>query len=143
MAAENFSRKPEQIPDSEFVNQTKDKLRTAWEQLPQEEKATIAVELLEDLEEGERVSFREAFDTRWPITSESVPATFALIMIKPDDLAQMGVDEEEIELFNDESLREMSLDIRNHYVVHGFWEELKYHANHFLGGLRKQKQEQE
>ncbi|MAT96387.1 MAG: hypothetical protein CL608_04520 [Anaerolineaceae bacterium] len=103
----------------------------------------MAVELLEDLEEGERVSFRETFDTRWPITSESVPATFALIMITPDDLEQIGLVEDEIELFNEEKLREMSLGIRNHYVSHGFREELKYHTNHFLGGLRKQKQEQE
>lgn len=97
----------------------------------------MAVELLEDMEEGERLSIREAIDTSWPITSESVPATFALIMITPDDLAQINLDEEEIKLFNDEKLQEMSLDIRNHYIIHGFWEELKYHTTHFLGGLRK------
>ncbi len=132
--------KPDQTPDSEFVNQLKDQLKTAWEQLPDGEKVTMAVELLGDLEEGERRSFREALDTRWPITSESTPATFALLMITPDDLEQIGLDEEEIGLFDEEKLREMSLDIRNHYVVHGFWEELKYHTTHFIGSLRKPNQ---
>ncbi len=132
--------KPDQTPDSEFVNQLKDQLRTVWEQLPDEEKAKMAVELLEDMEEGERRSFREALDTRWPISSESIPATFALLMITPNDLEQIGLDEEEIGLFDDAKLREMSLDIRHHYVVQGFWEELKYHTNHFLGGLRKPNQ---
>ena len=97
----------------------------------------MAVELLDDMEEGERLSFRETLDTKWPITSESVPATFALLMITPDDLAQIGLDEEEIKIFDDEQLQKMSAEIRHHYVVQGFWEELKYHTIHFLGDLRK------
>ncbi|MBK8903080.1 MAG: hypothetical protein IPM53_17960 [Anaerolineaceae bacterium] len=140
MSAENFSSKPEQIPDSEFVNQLKDQLRATWEKLPDGEKATMAIELLKDMEEVERLSFRETLDARWPITSESVPATFALINITPDDLEQIGLDEEEIEFFDESKLQEMSTEIRDHYVVQGFWEELKYHTNHFLGGLRKQNQ---
>jgi hypothetical protein len=137
MTAEHSPVKPDQTTDSEFVNQLKDQLKTAWEQLPDEAKVTMALELLEDMEEGARLSFRETFDTSWPTTSESVPATIALLMITPNDLEQIGLDEEEIGLFDEEKLREMSLNIRHHYVVQGFWEELKYHATHFLGSLRK------
>lgn len=100
----------------------------------------MAVTLLEDLEERERHLFREVFDAKWPITSESVPATFALIKITPSDLAQIGLDEEEIMFFDESRLQEMSTEIRDHYVVQGFWEELKYHTTHFLGNLRKPNQ---
>lgn len=137
MTVENFSRTPDQVPDLEFISQLQEQLKVAWEQLPDTEKASTAVMLLEDLEERERHLFREAFDTKWPITSESVPATFALIKITPDDLAQIGLDEEEITFFDESRLQEMSTEIRDHYVVQGFWEELKYHTTHFLGSFRK------
>ena len=140
MTVEHPRQKSEQLPVVESANRLKDQLRAVWEQIPDEAKATLAVELLKDLEERERLSFRVAFDTRWPIASESVPATFALISISPDDLAQIGLVEEEIERFDDDKLRQMSTDIRDHYVAHGFWEELKYHTAHFLGGLRKPNQ---
>ena len=137
MTAEHSQAKPDQTPNPESANQLRDGLRTLWKQLPDEEKATMAVELLEDLEERDSLSFREAFDTKWPVTSESVPATFALIMITPDDLAQIGLEEDEIGMFDQGKLQEMSTEIRDHYVVQGFWEELKYHTNHFLGDLQK------
>lgn len=137
MTAENVIERQGQTLDGESVNQLKDQLKATWEKLPDEDKATVALELIETLVEGERLLFREALDIRWPITSESLPATFALLTITPDDLAQIGLVEEDIELFDDDKLQEMSTDIRDHYVVQGFWEELKYHTNHFLGGLQK------
>lgn len=138
MTAENATEKQSHTLGGESVNQLKDQLKAIWEQLPDEDKATMALELIEAFVEEERLSFREALDIRWPITSESLPATFALLTITPDDLAQIGLVEEDIELFDDDKLQEMSTDIRDHYVVQGFWEELKYHTNHFLGGLQKQ-----
>lgn len=140
MTVEHSRQKPDQLPVVDSANQLKDQLRATWEQIPDEDKEMIALELLEALEEERRRSLREAIDIRWPITSDSIPATFALILISPDDLAQIGLVEDEIELFDDDKLRQMSTDIRDHYVVQGFWEELKYHTVHFLGGLQKQKQ---
>lgn len=143
MTAEHSQENLDQTPDSESVNHLKDQLRTMWEQLPDEEKTMLAIELLEDMEEGERLSFRKALDTRWPVTSDSIPAAFGLIMITPGDLDQIGLVEGEIELFDDEQLQKMSAEIREHYVVQGFWEELKYHTMHFLGSLPNHDQKSE
>ena len=140
MTAENAAEKLDQTPDSESANQLKDQLKETWEQMQDDDKDTMALELIETLVEEERLSFREALDIRWPITSESLPATFALLTITPDDLVQIGLVEEDIELFNDDKLQEMSTEIRDHYVVQGFWEELKYHTIHFLSSLRKPNQ---
>lgn len=133
MTAEHSPEKPDQT-FSESVVHLKDQLKAVWRQLPNEEKATIAVELLEDVMAGEEgLSFREALDKRWPVTSNSIHATFALLTITHDDLAEIGHVEDEIKLFDEEKLRELSSEIRHHYVVQGFWEELKYHTAHFLG----------
>lgn len=134
MTAEHSLGKPEQTPDTETVNHLKDQLKAVWRQLPDEQKATMAIELLDDVMGGvERPSFREALDRRWPVTSKSIHATFALLTITHDDLEEIGLVEDEIKLFDEEKLQELSTDIRHHYVVQGFWEELKYHTAHFLG----------
>ena len=134
MTAEHSLGKPDQTPDTETVNHLKDQLKAVWQQLPVEQKATMAIELLEDVMAGEEsVTFREALDRRWPVTSESIHGTFALLTITHNDLEEIGLLEDEIKLFDEEKLRELSSEIRNHYVVQGFWEELKYHTAHFLG----------
>lgn len=125
-----------QSVDTELTNHLRDQLRATWEQVPAEEKSTVLLDLMESMTENERLSFQEAFFTKWPTTSANIPANFALMMITPDDLKQINLDEEEIERFNKEELRELSFNIRHHYVVQGFWEELKYHTAHFLGESR-------
>lgn len=134
MTAEHSPEKPGQTLDSESVAQLKDQLKAVWQQLPDEQKATMAIELLEGVMAGEeRPSFREAVDRRWPVTSQSIHATFALLTITHDDLAEIGLVEDEICLFDEEKLWELSSEIRHHYVIQGFWEELKYYTAQFLG----------
>lgn len=137
MTTERSAEKPDQTLDSESVAHLKDQLQAIWQQLPDEQKATIAIQLLEDVMSGEeKLSFREALDKRWPVTSESIYRTFALRTITPDDLEEIGLVEDEIQCFDADKLQELSNEIRHHYVVQGFWEELKYHTAHFLGGIR-------
>lgn len=137
MTAENCSKKPVQIPDSENRNQLQNQLSAVWEQLAEEDRVIMAIELLADMGNEERLIFQEALDSRWPITSDSMPATFALLTITPDDLQQIGLVEDEIKLFDEAKLKELSTEIRNHYVAQGFWEELKYHTTHYLGEAAK------
>jgi len=133
MSAEHSHKESKQMPDSEPVQHLKSQLKTAWKELPDEHKAAMALELMKDLMEGEdRLTFRETIDRQWPVRSESVHATFALLTITHDDLRQIGLDDEQASLIGDDKLSEMSEDIRDHYVVQGFWEELKYHITHVL-----------
>lgn len=134
MTVERSLQKPDQSLDAESISHLKDQLKAVWQQLPDEDKAAMATELLEDVMTGEEsISFREAVDRRWPVTSQSIHATFALLTITHNDLVEIGLVEDEIKLFDEDKLQELSNNIRDHYVIHGFWEELKYHTAHFLG----------
>lgn len=125
----------QEVPQS--VNHLIDQVRVAWEQLPDEQKAIKIIELLENvIVEDKRQAFRETLDKHWPVNSNSIHATFALITITQEDLEEIGLIEDEAKFFDAEKLRELSMDIRDHYVNQGFFEELKYHTNHFLGGIR-------
>ena len=128
MSVEHRPEQPKLSPDAQRLLQLKEQLTTSWQELPAEHKASMALVLVEDLMESEyRLWFREALDTRWPVTSGTIHNGFALIQVSTDDLQEIGLDEAEIAL-----------------CAHGFAERLYafIFGNDFYASPRQQRREQ-
>lgn len=104
-----------------------DQITVLWNLLPESQQAIFALTLISWLMEGEQKhQFREAIDERWPVTTDTIYATFGLIQLTRQDLIRAHFNGAEISLLSDEDLTTIAQTMRDHYVHDVFWPELEY-----------------
>lgn len=97
MTAENpaLSTPPSQEENS--IRKSKEQLLSAWEKLPAEHKATMALVLITDIMAGAyRPWLQSTMATQWPLQTGQLETAYPHLDITKDDLRQVHIEEEEI-----------------------------------------------
>jgi hypothetical protein len=112
--------------------QTKDRLLVEWSLLPPEHQATMLLVLLNTVMQTDLAEWvSNALIIRSSLAQElQRPLTFPLVT--RDELTALPLTDEQLALFTESDLTEISRRMHNHYQQDLFWEELAFHTHQIL-----------
>lgn len=136
MSPEQQTQNPLSPEETANILAQKEQLLAAWQTLPEEHKATMALALLETVMVGEqRVWLQYAIATKWPLRTEQLATTYPTIELTRLNLMRANLDDEQIAQFTPEHLGLIAQTMRNHYIHDLFWPEFRHLAHIMLDNL--------
>lgn len=127
MTAENPTLSTPPSQEANSIRKSKEQLLSAWEKLPTEHKATMALVLVTDIMAGAyRPWLQSTIATQWPLQTGQLETAYPHLDITKDDLRQVHIEEEEIEQITPVHLRRIAQTMREHYIYDVFWPELQH-----------------
>lgn len=122
MPVERPQQTIEKTTNPETLLSLKDGIMTAWDQLPAEHQATLALTLNRDVQTGAWGSWlAEAMALYTGRESETDGSTFPVISLNREDLRR-AFSEETLALFQDQDIKKIAEELREGFTVDpGFW----------------------